>query len=441
MEQTRSLFNLPVQEITFEDIQFFCEQKIAEGRRLDYKKELPNDISKTIAAMGNTDGGIILVGVEEEKEREKGRRSFPGQIVGIQNEKNVKQSVINKCYSSLQPVFDLQIHEVSMPNKIGYSVIIIRVEIYAIPSFPVFHHQDKAIYVRLDDQTQKADLDQIKHLFERANSNEIHQQNYMSWINYKIPRLDEFTWCTVGVALPKKSFAGRSFFNSEQVLELNKAVEKYKLGAELFWIHEYCPLEAPVESSQERALKRRSTFKYKNGEPNSPIVVNRQGDQGIRICPGDIFEGSPDPKKGERFNLQFDAQGFMLGSVGFPKETDSVDGVRLWGAIHAILNFFCSDPIRKCYIDSIFEETEVLVFFEINNIPNSVSLDWQNAEQISDPHKGRIIWGGPRDKAIISSLNQESSTETCREFMGRFLASEGYVRFEEELGQFDFKRA
>lgn len=246
MGQTRSLFNLPIQEIVFEDIRLFIEQKIPEGRRLDYKKELPNDIDKTIAAMGNTDGGIILVGVEEEKEQ-KGRRNFPGEIVGVKNEKNVKQSVINKCYSSLQPIFDLQIHEIAFPDKTGYSVIIIRVDVNAIPSFPVFHYHDKAIYVRLDDQRQRADLDQIKNLLERTNSHEVHQQNYMSWITHKVPRLEEFTWCTVGVALPQKSFVGRSHFHSEQVLMLKEAVEKYRLGKELFWIHGFCPLETPVE--------------------------------------------------------------------------------------------------------------------------------------------------------------------------------------------------
>lgn len=110
VEQTRSLFKLPIHEITYEDIRLFVEQKIPEGRMLDYKKCLPKNISKTIAAMGNTDGGIILLGVEEEKEQEEGRRSFPGKIVGIKDEKNVKQSVINQSYAILQPGFDLQIH-------------------------------------------------------------------------------------------------------------------------------------------------------------------------------------------------------------------------------------------------------------------------------------------------------------------------------------------
>lgn len=185
-------------------------------------------------------------------------------------------------------------------------------------------------------------------------------------------------------------------------------------------------------------VKRISSFRYTKGEPNSPILVSRQGDHGIRICPQDALYGLLDPKRGERFDIQFDAQGFMLGSVGIPKETDSLDGIKLWCAIYAILSFFCSESVRKCYIDSIYEETDVLVFFEIDNIPISISIDWQDTERISDPPKGRIIWGGAHDKVIISALNQENSTNICKEFMRRFLASEGYIRFEEELQQFDF---
>lgn len=440
VEQTRSLFKLPIHEITYEDIRLFVEQKIPEGRMLDYKKCLPKNISKTIAAMGNTDGGIILLGVEEEKEQEEGRRSFPGKIVGIKDEKNVKQSVINQSYAILQPGFDLQIHEVSIPDKKGYSVVIIRVELEGVSSFPIFHQQDKAIYVRLDEQTRKADLEQIKHLFKRENKNENHYQNYTSWINHKLPRFDEFTWCTVGVVLPQKSFSGRPFFNSDQVLMIRDALYKYRINDKLVWIHEFCPLEKPIEDPQKRLEARISTLNYKNGEPNSSIVLTRHGDQGIRICPGDMLAGSLDPKKGEHFDVKFDAQGFMLGSVGFPKETDKIDGVRLWRALHAALSFFCSDPIRACYENSNYEREGISIFFEIYGLPHVVNFDWDTARQISNPPEGIIIWGGPHERISLSSMNPKYITSICREFMGRFLASEGYISFEEELKQFDFNR-
>ena len=47
---------MPIQAITYED-RAFCDQKLPEGYRLDYKQDLPDDILKSVAAMANTDGG------------------------------------------------------------------------------------------------------------------------------------------------------------------------------------------------------------------------------------------------------------------------------------------------------------------------------------------------------------------------------------------------
>ena len=56
-----SLWTKPIHEIAFADIDSFCQAGWEESTRLDYKGEWPNDLAKTMAAMANTVGGLIIL--------------------------------------------------------------------------------------------------------------------------------------------------------------------------------------------------------------------------------------------------------------------------------------------------------------------------------------------------------------------------------------------
>ena len=62
------LYTKPIDEINWDDVAAFCEQRIPEGSYLDYKEDFPRSLEKTIAAMANTIGGVILIGVAEDQE-------------------------------------------------------------------------------------------------------------------------------------------------------------------------------------------------------------------------------------------------------------------------------------------------------------------------------------------------------------------------------------
>ena len=57
----KSLHTMPIEDITFEMIEEFCELELVEGIDLDYKSDWPNDLSKLICAFANTQGGLILI--------------------------------------------------------------------------------------------------------------------------------------------------------------------------------------------------------------------------------------------------------------------------------------------------------------------------------------------------------------------------------------------
>jgi len=50
------LFTKEITKITFEDVVSFCNQQIPESINLDYKKEFPTDLEKTISAGANFSG-------------------------------------------------------------------------------------------------------------------------------------------------------------------------------------------------------------------------------------------------------------------------------------------------------------------------------------------------------------------------------------------------
>ena len=63
-------FDKPFQEVTFDDVVAFCKKKIPEGKQLDYKYILPKNyekFAKVIASFANALGGLIIVGVQDDK--------------------------------------------------------------------------------------------------------------------------------------------------------------------------------------------------------------------------------------------------------------------------------------------------------------------------------------------------------------------------------------
>jgi len=62
------LYTTAINDISWQEVVDFCEQKIPEGGYLDYKEDFPSTLEKTISALANTLGGIILIGVEEDDE-------------------------------------------------------------------------------------------------------------------------------------------------------------------------------------------------------------------------------------------------------------------------------------------------------------------------------------------------------------------------------------
>ena len=86
------LFDRDLSSINEQDLQALKDDKTPEGRQLDYKLDLPDDLPKNkvgflkdIVAFANSAGGILLYGIDEERDADNKPTGIPKEIKGIEN--------------------------------------------------------------------------------------------------------------------------------------------------------------------------------------------------------------------------------------------------------------------------------------------------------------------------------------------------------------------
>jgi len=157
----------PTDEITFSDVAAFIQEKNRENIILDYKGDWPRNLAKVIAAMANTQGGLIFIGVTEENN--SGR---PEDVVGVdlgRGEDQLRQRVISTAFQGIYPPVMPEVGACLLDSDPSRAVVIIRV----VPSDRTPHAVDNRtkIYVRVDSQTvpyeRLAALNELEWLWDR----------------------------------------------------------------------------------------------------------------------------------------------------------------------------------------------------------------------------------------------------------------------------------
>lgn len=82
----------PFSEISSQDIENLCANKVMESRSLEYKAELSiekdgerREFLRDIASFANSGGGDLIFGITEAREPETGKTGWPDSIVGVGN--------------------------------------------------------------------------------------------------------------------------------------------------------------------------------------------------------------------------------------------------------------------------------------------------------------------------------------------------------------------
>lgn len=66
-----SLLDRDPRSVTFQELEDFLNEGHSESDRLDYKAEIVDTVADAMVALANTDGGIVIAGVSEDKNTKK----------------------------------------------------------------------------------------------------------------------------------------------------------------------------------------------------------------------------------------------------------------------------------------------------------------------------------------------------------------------------------
>lgn len=163
-------------ELTYEDVREFVELGLEENARLDYKEEITKDLAKHVSAMANTEGGHIVIGVEEEDEDESGKKrqlNVPkprDAIVGVEHEgKDLRAKCRDIVVARTNPRVAPEVKQIPLPDDGSRMVVVVSVEPSANAPHELIQGQERRIFVRKHDSSVPATLDEIERMIERRN--------------------------------------------------------------------------------------------------------------------------------------------------------------------------------------------------------------------------------------------------------------------------------
>ena len=201
---SKNIFIDPIDEISYNDIESFCKNKISENVRVDYKEDFPNNLAKCIIGFANKYGGILFIGIKANK-----TTNIPTSIVGVNLEEGLEEKVINISHANINPPITPEVSVCTFKSGSGLTeddkaVILVRVdESYETPHMFI-KNQNNRIYERIHNETRPADLRTTRELFEKSEKSEVKLNKI---INDKIIKIrhDGFRTVYVIPAYPVKN--------------------------------------------------------------------------------------------------------------------------------------------------------------------------------------------------------------------------------------------
>lgn len=155
MTSTASLFACRAEDVTLERVRELVAVGQPESLTLEYKESYAQKIPDSAAAMANSYGGLILVGVTE--------RNVPDRITGVPESTIVQ--IVNACHQKLEPPWEPEIIPVALPGTDGLMVLVVRVDPAKAPR-PLLI--GGAAPIRLHGRNAVADLPRLTQLISET---------------------------------------------------------------------------------------------------------------------------------------------------------------------------------------------------------------------------------------------------------------------------------
>ena len=156
MEYTGYVIDQRIPLTTAEDLHAFLSTGVRENFILDFKRDFPKNLEKTLGAFANTYGGTILIGVDETP---TGAAVLP--VHGLDLRKGLRERVLQIALDNIYPPLVPDVHVIPIKSSATIAdadraVIVVRV-----------HESDDASYAVEDRTAVYLRVDNISDRFER----------------------------------------------------------------------------------------------------------------------------------------------------------------------------------------------------------------------------------------------------------------------------------
>ncbi len=160
------MFTLKLGGINFEKIKTFCEEQNPEGEIIEYKGDFPSNLEKSISAMANTYGGIILIGVKANKTTNTPILPIKGRDLTEGLEEKVTSICLRKIYHPYFP----SVKVCPFKNEKGEDKCVVFIRVEESDQTPHAINNNTDVYFRIKSQNEpfrKATIDEIDWLKDK----------------------------------------------------------------------------------------------------------------------------------------------------------------------------------------------------------------------------------------------------------------------------------
>lgn len=166
-----AIFNKPIDSIKFSELDILVQAREPESIILEYKEALEGsnkdkrNLARHVSAFGNSQGGHILIGIEEDGPRPVHPiKGLPRLLDGVKVEEWADQ-VLN---ANLAPRVAVGIRPIELPTDPNRCVLMIAVPQSHRAPHMVTHDGENRYYKRQQNQTLRAEEYEVRELFERS---------------------------------------------------------------------------------------------------------------------------------------------------------------------------------------------------------------------------------------------------------------------------------